>query len=228
MRKVNVYVDWFNLYHRLRTYWYKYYWLDLIKLCNHYIDPNKQKINTVYFFTALPIWDSSKEKRHKLYIDALQSSWVKIRLWKFQRIKKRFNKRSHEIFIPERITILKKILYIIRNLIIYPRFAYFTHEEKETDVNISVQILEDAVLSLYDDAIIISWDSDIKSAIVSVKKLFPNVTFTSVLPIWWQWKQIKQICAKFKVMNENQVKSSLFPDKIVKWNLTIEKPIHRK
>ena len=195
MNKVNVYIDWFNLYHSLRRYGKKYYWLDVKKLSENYLE-KWQEINQVYFFTAYPIWNSDRQNRHKIYVNALQSTWVKIRLWKFQKIQKVFNKKNHNIVVPKNISKIKNILHNIHRILIPPKFMYITHEEKETDVNISVQIMEDAFKNSYESAIIISWDSDLISPIISTKKLFPNKKFKAVLPIWWYWKKIKSICWK--------------------------------
>jgi len=66
-----------------------------------------------------------------------------------------------------------------------PKFLqYQTYEEKRTDVNIAIKILEDAFLWKYERAIIMSWDSDIVPAIESVKKNFPKIKFTT---LWITW-----------------------------------------
>jgi len=57
---------------------------------------------------------------------------------------------------------------------------YQTYEEKRTDVNIAIKILEDAFLKKYDRAIIMSGDSDIVPSIESVKKNFPETLFTTL------------------------------------------------
>ena len=48
-----------------------------------------------------------------------------------------------------------------------------THEEKKTDVNMSVKLLEDAYDDLYDIAIVISGDSDLSPPVAAVRQRFP-------------------------------------------------------
>ena len=50
------------------------------------------------------------------------------------------------------------------------KIEYKNFEEKRTDVNIALHILEDGLLNVYDKAFVISADSDISPSIESVKK----------------------------------------------------------
>ena len=57
-----------------------------------------------------------------------------------------------------------------------------THEEKETDVRITLQIFEDAVDDKFDTAFILSGDSDIVPAIQKVRARYPEKRILVVLP----------------------------------------------
>lgn len=48
------------------------------------------------------------------------------------------------------------------------------NQEKMTDVNIAVQLLQDAITDSFDTALIISADSDLIAPIAAVRKLFPH------------------------------------------------------
>ncbi len=59
---------------------------------------------------------------------------------------------------------------------------YSTHEEKETDVNIALYLLNEAYKNTFDKALIISGDSDLLPAVKLVKTLFPNKIISVVVP----------------------------------------------
>lgn len=224
-RKVNVYIDWFNLYHAVEKLGDKYKWIDLRKLSENYIDEKTQKLNKVYFFSAYPIWNDKKTKRHKNYVKALMSVWVTIRLWKFSEVTRKFKKKSNRII---EIILWSKILdYLEKTLwdkVIPNKIEYCTHEEKRTDVNIVLQIFEDAVKNKFDDAVIISWDSDIIPIITSVRNTVEWKKFISVLPFRSKWKDIKKCCDFSLDMEKEHLENSLLPKEIKFWNETIKYP----
>jgi uncharacterized LabA/DUF88 family protein len=61
--------------------------------------------------------------------------------------------------------------------------TFLKPEEKRTDVNMAIQIVEDGFKDKYDKAIIFTGDSDISPAITMIKKNFPNKQFVSVIPM---------------------------------------------
>lgn len=225
-RKVNFYVDWFNLYHAiLKTKKEEFKWINLVKLFENYIDTGTQELNQIYFFTAYPKWNLAKYKRHKLYVNALMSVWVKIRLWKFNEVNKIFKKKQNKILkIIFSSNFVNFIYKQIKDKLHPDELSYSTHEEKRTDVNIVLQIFEDAVRNNYDDAIIVSWDSDIIPVINSVRKTCKWKKFISLVPYRWKWKEIKRACDENKEMEWQHLINSIFPKTIqYKWQ-TINSP----
>ncbi len=160
MTKVSVYIDGFNLYHLLGQYnrttrtkpFNKYKWLDLVKLANCYM-LSKDHLVDIYYFTALPTWKNTD--KHKLYIQALQSTGVTVKEGRFQKVTRRCQLCGKD---------------------------YVTHEEKKTDVNIAVQLLRDAYSDSYEKAMIISGDNDIIPAIEAIKSQFPAKRISVVVP----------------------------------------------
>lgn len=222
-RKVNVYIDWFNLYHAVEKLWDKYKWINLRKLSENYIDTKTQEIKSVYFFSAYPEWNKEKTKRHKNYVKALMSERVTIRNWKFNQVSRKFRKRSNNIInVILWSTILEYLRKTLWDKVIPKEIEYSTHEEKRTDVNIVLQIFEDAVKEKYDDAIIISWDSDIIPVITSVNNTIKWKKFISVLPYRSKWKDIKKACDSFQSMTKDHLEDSFFSDE-VKFNWYIIK-----
>ena len=56
------------------------------------------------------------------------------------------------------------------------------HEEKETDVNIALFLLDSAYQNLFDRALVITNDSDLAPAIQMTRKRFPEKRITTVAP----------------------------------------------
>ena len=101
---VFVYIDWFNVYHSMdEKFGKKYNRLNYKKLSENFLEQDEEIVGIKYF-TAIydpTIWnwkfnkkktekDIERERKHKLYIQALATQWVKTILWQYQRVKKTF------------------------------------------------------------------------------------------------------------------------------------------
>ena len=123
-----------------------------------------EEVVTVKFFTALvdPLKNvSTRRDRQKRYIRALGTlPKVKIILGKYQ----------------ER-TVTCQARDCMR------RLEYQVPEEKKTDVNMAVNLLEDAVRELTDSMVIVSGDSDLEPAVEWVRRNYPHVRITVYIPV---------------------------------------------
>ena len=144
--RVIVYIDGFNLYFGMTSKYKNTKWLDLISLAQNVLKPTQELVE-VRYYTAMISNNDSKVKRQVTYIDALRNSGVLITLGHYKRKKK--SCRSC-------------------------RATWFTHEEKMTDVNISVDLLKHAMEDKYDAAMLISGDSDLVPPINAVHSSFPK------------------------------------------------------
>jgi hypothetical protein len=68
------------------------------------------------------------------------------------------------------------------------------HEEKLTDVNIAVSIVEACVKQQCDILYLVSGDNDLVPALEAAKRLCPAIEITVVLPINARAKTLTQIC----------------------------------
>lgn len=138
-QKVIVYVDGFNFYYGLKKNhrWRRYYWLDVVKLFEMFMKPN-QELLCVKYFSAKPD-NHDKALRQNAFFQA--------------------NKEN-----PKFQLILGK--YIRKNIKCYNcGYLIQTYEEKESDVRIATQIVNDANNHNCDIAIVVSADSDMIPAI---------------------------------------------------------------
>ena len=192
MARIAFFIDGFNLYHSLdylRTgpdhfKYRRYKWCNLHKLASLFVG-KLDSLQQVLLFTAFATWDPGKVARHRLFIRANESVGVSVVLGEFKR--------------------KEKLCYLCHQ-------RYPTFEEKQTDVNIALQLLQLAILDQYDRAVIVSGDTDLIPAIKAVRLTFPHKQIGIIIPIGRSSEDlIKQADFKHK-MREHHLASSRFPD----------------
>lgn len=141
-------------------------------------------LSEVLYFTALATWMPEKAERHKLFIRAQESEGVTIIYGEFKRKDKR--------------------CLLCRN-------RYSTFEEKQTDVNIAIHLLQLAIQDRYDRAVIVSGDTDLIPAVKAVRVTFPGKQIGIMIPIGGSSEDLKKHADfRFK-MREHHLASSRFP-----------------
>ena len=174
--RVSAYIDGYNLYHaiddlciqrnsngQIETRQDKNFlkWLDLKKLVLRYVKEDQgQELANIYYFSAFANHISeSKVKRHKAYLTALNHRNIHFVEGQFKYVGTKWIKRDDGVFMQKD-----------------------SYEEKESDVNIAIHIVRDAILNLVDKAVIITNDSDIAPAIRMAKKINPKWKAVIITP----------------------------------------------
>ena len=154
-----IYIDGFNFYYgAVKDTQYK--WLNFKKLFEYLLDSSHQIISIKYF-TAIVTGkiDPGQPVRQKTYIRALKKYIPEISVYYGKFL-------SHNVFKPLAYPIDKNLFG--KNI----KFVnVIKTEEKGSDVNLSVQLLNDAWLDLHDCAVIVSNDSDLSESLRLVKEL---------------------------------------------------------
>lgn len=190
MVRVAVYVDGFNLYFGLHErYGRKYLWLDLQALASSLLRPG-QRLQYVQYFTARVRNDPAGEQRQSDYLDALSehNPLLQIKDGRFQEKFRHCRQcgSSWQVF-----------------------------EEKETDVNIAVELLGDAIQDRFESALLISADSDLCPAIKKTKSLFPAKRIIVAFPPNRQSGELKRVVDGFLFIGDDKVRRSQLPEQIV-------------
>jgi uncharacterized LabA/DUF88 family protein len=145
--RTSIYVDGFNLFYRaLKGTPYK--WLDIKLLSTNLLQKHNQIVEIKYF-TALVsgIFDHRQPIRQKTYIRAIQSYIKELHVYYGHFL-------THQVSAPK------------APLANPPKFSkVYKTEEKGSDVNLAVHLLNDAWLDKYDCAVIISNDSDLAESL---------------------------------------------------------------
>ena len=158
MERIICYIDGYNFFHATKNKPSAN--INLQSLALSFLDTQHHRLGTkqlikVYYFSALATWRKKDMAKHKDYIKQLTDAGVEVVL-------------SH--FKKKRLTCADC------------HTQYWRHEEKESDVRLALQILDDAIHHAYDTAFILSGDSDIVPAIEKVKSSFPEKRILIALP----------------------------------------------
>jgi uncharacterized LabA/DUF88 family protein len=171
-KKACVYIDGFNLFYGILK-GSKYKWLNLEELCKFYFP--KYDIVKIKYFTALVKERKNNKKspiNQQIYLRALQTlTSTQIIYGTF--LEKEFIARVEEK--DKRGKIQKARVWVnklIAKLLPLKDVNYFLvskYEEKGSDVNLGIQLVNDAHKNKFDVAVVISNDSDLAGGLRIVK-----------------------------------------------------------
>ncbi len=159
-------VDGFNLYHSLKEVEHQQgrscHWLDLPGLCSSYLSlvGGGATLGGIYYFSALATHRSSATvARHQIFIEALQAKGVTVGLGNF------------------------KAKDIYQTCPACGRHIHFKrHEEKETDVNIAVKLVEVVADGSCDAVMVVTGDTDLVPAVAAARRLQTRVDVYMLFP----------------------------------------------
>ena len=187
--RVRVYVDGFNLYHGIEaTRCATFKWLNLRLLVEQFLG-SEDRLEEIYYFTALANWRPDSKARHRDYVDALEATEPRVRT----------------------------VYGVFRER---PRSCracganWRTHEEKRTDVNLTIQLVHDAHTDCYDKAVVISGDSDIVPAIELVLKSFPSKRVEALIPPNRKAKEVGSACSAHSKIREKHLRTAMLPETV--------------
>jgi uncharacterized LabA/DUF88 family protein len=200
--RVGVYVDGFNLYFGLREkYDRRYLWLDLQALAASLLRPG-QTLEYARYFTARVRNDPKGEQRQSDYLDALEthSPLVTIQNGRFQEKDRRCRKCGS---------------------------GWTVFEEKETDVNIAVALLSDAVRDYFDTALVVSADSDLCPAVRETKSLFPAKRIIAAFPPGRHSADLKRAVDGYLFISGDKIRRAQLPEAVITpTGVVIQRPRH--
>jgi uncharacterized LabA/DUF88 family protein len=102
-----------------------------------------------------------------------------------------------------------------------------TYEEKETDVNIAIAMLEGAVRDDYDSAMLISGDGDLRPAVAAVKRVRPGKRVIAAFPPRRHSTGLAQAVDGYVSISTTKVRNAQLPPKIVTaGGIILERPGH--
>jgi len=211
--RTNVYIDGFNLYYgSLRKTPFK--WLDLSKLCNILL-PGHQ-INTIRYFTAgvrASQHDPQAPVRQDIYLRALKTVP---------------NLTIHKGHFSPRPSLFPQFPLAYINPIRPPLIVQVLRtEEKGTDVNLATYLLIDCFNNDFDEAVVISNDSDLALPIEQVINHFKkSVGVINPHPKSKISGKLIQVASFYiRTINKKVLATCQFPQMLTDSKGTFSKPI---
>jgi hypothetical protein len=101
-------------------------------------------------------------------------------------------------------------------------------EEKQTDVNLALQIYRDAALDLCDQQVICSNDSDMEPAINLVQQDFPKIKIGLIVPLRPKVKSSDAVPNKRLTKNANWVRHHILDNELARSLLPNIVPTNKK
>ncbi len=200
-QRVVVYIDGFNLYFAIKQQgWQHFLWLDVHRLSLNLLYGN-QRLDKVHYFTSR-ISDNPNDKgkvaRQKTYLEAVKSlPDVCIYLGYYRRRKVHHKKCGLNHKFPE---------------------------EKMTDVNLVVKLLEDAHDDKFDTAIIVSSDNDLIAAVKSVCTRHQNKKVVMYFPPNRNSKEFRKVASNCLSITRSIVAKSQLPNPVTINNRQLWRP----
>ena len=187
MARVHAFIDGFNLYHRLKGIdGGQCRWLDLRKLVARFLE-KEDELQKVVYFTAYFRGKPEAIPRHKVYIDALASVGVEKMLGRFQPVKRHCGLCGGH---------------------------YKSHEEKKTDVQLSVQILRGAFRGEYDKLVLLTADSDQVPTLAELRDGFPSIHTKVLFPLGQKTDELSKHADTHHRLQEKHLRECQLPDLI--------------
>lgn len=164
-------------------------WLNISSLVKAMTIHGGQELVAVHYFSAFATWLPDAYARHRKFVEALRSQNVSIMMGQFKLKDKSCKRCNH---------------------------TWKGHEEKETDVNIALQLINLAYKDKFDRAVIATADTDLLPAIRMLKSEFPHKTVTVILPNTRSRaaQMMREICPVV-LFKEKHLERNLFPEEIL-------------
>jgi uncharacterized LabA/DUF88 family protein len=195
--RVNVYIDGFNLYHAIDDLGdNSLKWVDLYQLSTTILNPY-QILNEVKYFSAYATWRPDAYKRHRDFVAANEAQGVEVIMGRF---------KAKEILCKAKCG-----------------QSFWTHEEKETDVNIGAHLIADTLQNKFDTALIISADTDLAAVIKLAISLTNSTKRIYAVAPPGRMSRSRELEHLFMI-TKGKIRASILPEHVLTPSGTITRP----
>jgi len=196
---VNFYIDGFNFYFglkrmvKLKPDWKKFYWIDIVKFCDAFLSDNEE-LGKVTYFTARP-----KDNQKMIRQNTLMRCNQKLNPKQLEVVYGRYAKKGLKC-----------------NASGGCKKSYDSLEEKETDVNLAIQMIIDSYEKVCDKMVLISGDTDFVPPLKEIKKKHKHINTMILFPPGNWSTHLNQICPNNRNLETQKPKwnKSRLPNKV--------------
>jgi uncharacterized LabA/DUF88 family protein len=184
--RVSAFVDGFNLYHAIDDLGRNdLKWLNLRDLLSCFTKPDIHDLREIFYFSAYADWMPDKRKRHMAYVRALRHARITPVMGNFKENQQRCLGCGR---------------------------TWTAHEEKQSDVNLAVELVREAYKNSYDLALIVTSDSDLAPPIKLLCEIFPEKKVKVISPPGrMHSKELGRLASKRAKIQIEHLEKSLFP-----------------
>lgn len=184
------YIDGFNLHLGLKSRgWRRFAWLDICALADRLKKPTQTMV-AVKYFTAHLSGPGGKPRRQKLFLEANEAQGrCSFHFGYYQSSRRRCSKCGFEQEI---------------------------HSEKQTDVNIAMELLTDAIDDRFDSALLVTADSDLAPTLEKIKGRLPQKRIIMAFPPDRFSQRLSEIAHGFISIGRAKLASSQLPVEVTK------------
>ena len=177
-------------YYGLRSKgWRRLYWLDGHRLAENLLEPRQQLLGLHYFTSRIRSCPGNEDTRTRqgTYLEILETlRGVRLHYGHYLATKRR---------CPQ------------------CQATWETFEEKRTDVNIAVEFLGHARDDAFDNALLVSGDSDLTGPVEAVRKRYPDKRVVVAFPPGLESSQLRNAATAAFVIGRKNLKDSQLPDR---------------
>ena len=191
--RVAAYIDGFNLFFGLKSKgWRRYYWYDPRLLAENLLRPGQSLVRVKYFTARISAHpsDPDKHRRQAAWLEAVETLPITSVYY------------GHYLRKPQRCFTCGA--------------TWDLHEEKMTDVNIAVHLLEDAYDGVFDTALLISADRDLAAPVEAVRRRFPSKRIIVVAPPDRRSQRLESLASAVVRLGRKTLHDSQLPDRYTK------------
>jgi len=192
-QKIIIYIDGFNLYYGIRSLGQFYKWLDIQALARSFVKNDNTAIEVKYFTAKLNGSDESVY-RQNIYLDALSKYCAKVQI----------------------------ILGCFAKARQCKHCKNKNNEEKQTDVNIACEIMQDLYENNFDIAYLISGDSDLVAPVKAIVRLQKIIIIAC--PPSRKSKELNEVASSYFDIDKNRLKKCQLPNEITTKRNPLERP----
>jgi uncharacterized LabA/DUF88 family protein len=154
--RLAAFIDGFNLYHAIHDLGRPHLkWVDLRRLVETFAPTPQHTITKIVYCSAFATWRADAYKRHREFVKAIEARGVVTIMGEFKEKDRTCRKCGSK---------------------------WKQHEEKESDVNLALQLLDAAHQDQFDRALLISGDSDLAPAIRMIRAHYPGKKVKILMP----------------------------------------------
>lgn len=188
-KRAGFYIDGYNVYHSIDLLGQNHLKWMCYRSAANLIAPRGEEVTVVKVFTAYPYYLPHSRENYKVFVEAMKARGIGVYEGTFKEKDEDCRKCGN---------------------------TWKDHEEKESDVNLALHLLNDAKDGRIDVAYLVTCDSDLAPAVRLIRKFCPTIELVHVVPPGMAFcTSINNHCQRNAKLTKGIVENSLLPERVL-------------